>query len=287
MIRYDLLVLLILMTVATAWAGEPPLPPGVTVTSDAQPETPGVASWTVTSPYQQGANKVEYLLPDPVSPGKRYPVVYCLPVNPGTAGKWGHPLTVARELGLANRHQVILVTPAYDAWPWFGGNPQRPEFRQSDYLTEVVIPLVEARLPALAEPRGRFLLGFSKSGHGALGILLRHRADFAQVALFETWFGQPNAKQWTEWGLDNCYGTRESYDAWNPQNLLDAQRAELVAEPSRITVLNGGPGARLGVEQLLAQLRDRKIPHTLIANPAWGHTWTSGWLPLALTAMLP
>ncbi len=260
--------------------------PGVTVTVDEQAQTPGVQSWTVTSPYQQGGNRIEFLLPSHRDPAARYPVVYCLPVNDGTQGKWGHPLTVARQHELADRLDVILVCPAYAITPWYGDNPLRPEVRQSSYLTEVVVPLIEARLPALAEARSRYLIGFSKSGHGALGIFLRHLGRFAKVALFETWFGQPDASQWATWGFSDCYGTRESFDAWNPQQLIDEQKVKLAKGPSRIIVLNGGPGARLGVEALLAQLRDRVVPFTLIADGGWSHSWGSGWLPLAVTALL-
>jgi hypothetical protein len=260
--------------------------PGVTLTVDDQAQTPGVQSWTVTSPFQQGGNRIEFLLPSHRDPARRYPVVYCLPVNDGTQGKWGHPLTVATQHELADRLNVILVCPAYAITPWFGDNPMRPEVRQSSYLTEVVVPLVEARLPALAEARSRYLVGFSKSGHGALGIFLRHLDRFAKVAVFETWFGQPDASQWAGWGFVDCYGTRESYDAWNPQRLIDEQKALLAKGASRIVVLNGGPGARFGSEALLAQVRDLHVPFTHIADGGWSHTWGSGWLPLAVTALL-
>jgi S-formylglutathione hydrolase FrmB len=272
------------------------LPAGVTLTVDDRPGTAGTQSWTIASPYQQGANRLEFLLPDAAlpdsappnhaDPGRRFPVVYCLPVNDGIQGSWGHPLEVARRHDLANRFQAIFVCPAYAVTPWYGDNPARPEMRQSSYLTEVVVPVVEARLPALAEARGRYLVGFSKSGHGALGIFLRHPERFAKVAVFETWFGLPDAAQWEGWGFSACYGTRESYDAWNPQRLIDERKQELARGPTRIVVLNGGPGARLGVEQLLAQLRDRAIPHALIADRSWGHAWGSGWLPLAVAALL-
>ncbi len=280
-----LLVLAVISACAFA-ADEAALPAGVTLTVDPEPQTPGVLSWSVTSPYQQGSNRIEILLPAHAEAARRYPVVYCLPVNEGTGGKWGHPLTVAASHQLADRLGAILVCPAYAITPWFGDNPLRPEVRQSSYLTEVVVPLVEARLPALPEARSRYLLGFSKSGHGALAIFLRHPERFAKVALFETWFGQPDAKQWAEWGFVDCYGTRENYDAWNPQRLIDEQKGLLAKGRSRIIVLNGGPGARAGVEALLSQLRDRQVPFTLIADGGWSHAWGSGWLPLALTALL-
>lgn len=263
------------------------LPEGTKITPDATPETPGVLSWTVTSPYQEGPNKLEVLLPQPLKPGRKYPVVYCLPVNATTKGDWGHPLTEAIKLDLPNRHQAIFVTPAYAVLPWFGDNPQRPEMRQNQYLIDVVIPFIESQYPADATPRGRYLVGFSKSGHGALGLFLRQPDFFSKVAVFENWWGVPNDEQWTQWGFATCYGTRENFDAYDPQLLIDKRKEQLAAGPTRIAVLLGGPGARLGVEGLLGKLRDRRIPHTEIRNAAMAHTWTSGWLPLAVAAIDP
>ena len=260
-------------------------PPGVTVT-EGTPEIPGTLRWDMQSPYLAGTNAVEVLLPDHRAEGQRFPVIYVLPVNAGTRGQWGHPLEVAKAYDLANRHGVILVVPAYPDLPWFGDNPDKPTMRQSSHLTEAVMPLVESRLPAIAEPKGRFLIGFSKSGLGALGIFLRQPERLNAIAVFETWYGQPNSLQWEKWGFADCYGTRANFDAWDPLALIEQRKELLKKDQARITVLNGGPGIRLGVEMLLGQLRDRQVPHTLIANPAWGHTWTSGWLPLAVAALV-
>ncbi len=284
--RCAALPMLLALVAPAAASGDDTALAGVTLTVDERAQTPGVQSWTVASPYQQGGNRIEFLLPSTLDPARRYPVVYLLPVNAGTQGTWGHPLAVARLHALSDRLNAILVCPAYAITPWFGDNPLRSEMRQSSYLTEVVVPLVEARLPALAEARSRYLVGFSKSGHGALGIFLRHLDRFAKVAVFEPWFGQPDADQWAGWGFRDCYGTRESYDRWNPQRLIDEQRGALAAGSTRIIVLSGGPGARLGLEALLAQLRDRRVPFTAIAVGGWSHAWGSGWLPLAVTALL-
>lgn len=279
------MLLLVLLTLLAVGAPALDGPAGVTVAEDPAPRIPGTLVWQVTSPYQEGTNAVEILLPDARPADRRYPVVYILPVNTGTQGQWGHPLEVAKAHDLANRHQVILVCPAFAVLPWFGDNPQRPEMRQSSYVTEVVMPLVEARLPALAGPKGRHLIGFSKSGLGALGLFLRQPERFAAVAVFDNWWGVPNAAQWDAWGFAACYGTRENFDAWDPQRLIGQRKAELGAGPTRITVMGGGPGIRLGVEALEGMLSDGKIPHLMMCDRSWGHTWTSGWLPLAVAAV--
>ena len=288
------LILAAMMGVALMAAVTPPLsaappdglPAGTTVVVNEHPETPGVQSWTVTSAYQAGANQVEYLLPSPLVPGKRYPVVYCLPVNAGTKGNWGHPLEVAQAYDLANRFGVILVCPAYAVVPWYGDNPQNPQFRQSSYLTDVVMPLVESRLPALAEPRGRFLVGFSKSALGGMAIFLRRTDQFAKIAVFENYWGRPTADQWATWGFADCYGTRENFAAWDPQQLIDDHSKELVGGPTRIVVLTGGPKPRLGVDALVGQFKNDDIPIQYIEDDHWNHNWTCGWLPMAVASLM-
>ena len=93
------------------------------------------------------------------------------------------------------------------------------------------------------------------------------------------YLGQLNA--FFKWARLHKYMPRDTSptDGWRAIRVPKKDR-------TRITVLNGGPGIRLGVEALLGQLRDRQVPHTLIANSAWGHTWTSGWLPLAVAALV-
>ena len=254
---------------------------------DAAPGVPGTESWTFTSEFQTGDNKVEVLRPDPLVPGRRYPVVYVLPVNAGTQGAWGHPLEEARRFDLANRHQVILVTPSFAVLPWFGDNPLDPALRQNRHVSEAVVPFVDANYPTLATARGRALVGFSKSALGALQLYVLEPGKFGAAAVFENWWGVPDDKQWREWGFATCYGTRETYDALNPATLLARERTTLVTAGRPLAVLIGGPDSRLGTEALLMTLRQHRIPHTELRDMAWGHTWKSPWLPLALAALLP
>lgn len=252
---------------------------------DAQPSTPGTESWTVQSPYQKSPNKIEVLLPKTMALGKRYPVVYCLPVNAGTTGDWGHPLTEVQKDHLADRYQAIFVTPAYERLPWFGDNPARRDCQQNNYFLQVVLPLIEKNYPVLAEPAGRHLIGFSKSALGALSLFLRNPELFASIAVFENWWGVPNEEQWRKWGFAECYGTRANFDLYDPQNLIKEKAALLANGDTRITVLCGGPDARLGVEGLWSLLLAKKVPHRKIQDLSWGHTWTSGWLPHAVTGL--
>jgi len=49
----------------------------------------GILVHTVQSEYQSAKTKIRVLLPKPLEKGKRYPVLYVLPVEPLDEVKWG------------------------------------------------------------------------------------------------------------------------------------------------------------------------------------------------------
>ncbi len=72
------------------------------IVKDMTPVNPGIISYTVTSDYQQGPNKLEVLIPDKLEPGRKYPVLYTLPVNVGTSGNWGSAIVELQKLDVSN-----------------------------------------------------------------------------------------------------------------------------------------------------------------------------------------
>ena len=254
-----------------------------TVSKDASPSMRGMESWSIVSPWQSGTNTVEVVVPSGYRRDRTYPVVYLLPVNAGTKGPWGHPLEEILKNGLADRYQAICVTPSFALLPWFGNNPDNPSVHQTEHLLKAVLPFVESRYPVNGT---NYLVGFSNSAIGALGLALEHPVKFSGVAVFENWYGEPDSLQWETWGFKECHGTREAYDFWDPGHLVTRHAVELAAKPVRITVIGGGPGPRPGVDQLMDLLRQKNIPHLEIWERSMGHRWDSGWLPLAMASLL-
>lgn len=276
--RLLILSLLVSVPSVTASGGT-----GISVTRDAASGIPGAESWSIVSPYQAGTNSVEVLLPMNAVPGKRYPVIYCLPVNSGTKGEWGHPLMEAARSGLPERYQAIFVTPSFPILPWYGNNPSDPLCRENDHVMKAVIPFIDSHYPSNGT---NYLVGFSKSALGALSLAMDHHDQFAGVAVFENWYGEPDALQWEKWGFKECFGTKENYDLYDPAHLIERHAAEWTNAPARITVLGGGPGPRIGVDQLAALLTRKGIPHVEIWDRTMAHRWDSGWLPMAVASLL-
>jgi hypothetical protein len=212
-------------------------------------------------------------------------VLYLLPVNAGTDGPWGSGIVEAQRLNLHNQYQLICVAPAYEILPWYGDNPENPRVRQSSYITDVVIPFVDQDFSTVTNREGRMLVGFSKSGFGALGLFLMHPDTFGKVAVFDSFVNLPKLKFYQEWGLADTYGPMENFDHYEVLNLLGRQKELLQKDPCRITILAGGPGSRIGVDALQSKLKDNNIPYIYILGSNMAHTWTSGWLAPAVASI--
>jgi hypothetical protein len=229
---------------------------------------------TLTSEYQRGPNVLQVLPPDRMDRGSRYRVLYILPVNDGTGGPWGSGIEEAESLDLHNRHGLICVSPAFDEVPWYADHPTNPKIRQESYLLKVVVPFVERNWPAAAEPSGRLLVGFSKSGWGAFSLLLRHPDVFGRAA---SWDAPLALDAPDEYGSGPIFGTQENFDEYRIWSLLE-KRAELLRKgPARLALL--GYGYFLTeVEQTHEKMLALGIPHVYENDTERSHDWRSGWL---------
>ncbi len=259
---------------------------GTLCQKDKAPDSTFLDSWTVTSPYQEGENKVEVLLPNRLEKGKRYPVVYILPVNEGIKTTYGHPLSEARKNNLQNKYQCIIVCPAFTILPWYGNNPNKPTVRQNQYVIDVVLPLIDKEYPTITDSTGRYLVGFSKSALGAFSLFFNYPQTFNRVAIFDNYFGKPSEEQWTKWGFADCYGTRANFDTYDMPDLIRIKGQYFQNQPPRISIIYGGPGLRIGVEELILNLQNKNIPIT-VTRGDFAHTWKTGWMPYAFVGLAP
>ena len=262
------------------------LPEGTHYKKDKSPDSTFLESWTVSSPYQEGENKVEVLLPDNPQKGKHYPVVYMLPVNEGIKTTYGHSLAEARLNNLQNKYQCIIVCPAFNILPWYGNNPNKQNVRQNQYVMDVVLPLIEKEYPTITDSSGRYLIGFSKSALGAFSLFFNNPHTFNRVAIFDNYFGKPSEEQWVKWGFEECYGTRTNFDTYDMPDLIKLKGEYFKLQPPRISIICGGPGLRIGVEELIMNLQNKNIPIT-VTRGDFGHTWKTGWMPFAFVGLAP
>jgi len=251
---------------------EPPAAPPARI-GEAAKDAAGLLVHTVESPYQAGRTKLRVLLPDRLERGNRYRVVYVLPVEALDGNRYGDGLAEVRKLDLHNTHRLICVYPTFSHTPWYADHPSDPNVRQESHLLKVVLPFVERTYPAMAGPRGRLLLGFSKSGWGAWSLLLRHPDVFGKAAAWDAPLTKARPDQW---GMRPIFGTQANFAKYHVPSLLDRAPGRLGKRP-RLALLGYGNFRAHHVrtrEKLLAL----KVPHRYQDGPRRNHHWAGGWV---------
>jgi S-formylglutathione hydrolase FrmB len=249
----------------------------------------GFAVHAVSSPYQAGPTQIRVFAPDPLDRKQRYPVVYVLPVEARNENRYGDGLAEVKRGGLSNKHRAIFVAPTFSDLPWYADHPSDCRLRQETYLLKVVVPFIDAQYPTQAEPRGRLLLGFSKSGWGAVSLLLRHPDLFGKAAAWDAPLMQAAPNRYE---MQDIFGTQENFEKYQISKLLKQRAADLRGN-STITPLSrcgrgaGGEGRLIlagyanfrrhhqRAHELLSSLG---IPHAYQDGPQRTHDWHSGWL---------
>jgi hypothetical protein len=249
--------------------------------SAARQSEDGFLVHTIESPYQSGQTEIRVLLPDRLGKGKRYAVVYLLPVEPGRDARYGDGLLEVEKNDLHNKHQVIFVAPTFSQLPWYADHPTNPKIRQEMYFVKVVAPFVEKTYPASMEAEDRLLLGFSKSGWGAWTLLLRHPQTFGRAA---AWDAPLMMAEIGMYGTSDIFGTQENFERYRPADLL-RENAKLLRGEKRL-ILTGYGDFREHHRRAHDLLESLVIPHEYQDGPQRKHDWHSGWMPEAAELLI-
>ncbi len=273
----------LVMGVMLLAAGSGPDEPGVTVQGPVDDAAKGVKVFRVDSPYLGRQSTVEVLLPDKLEAGRTYRTLYVLPVEGGIGGKYGDGLAEVRKADAHNRYGLICVTMSFDTVPWYGAHATNPRIRHEEFIKRVVVPLVESRFPASGKPGDRLLLGFSKSGWGAVSLLLRDPAFFGAACSWDAPLMMTEAK--LGYASKNHFGTPEQAAPYVPVNLVKQRAAELAGGPPRLTIL--GKNTFGGDTRKFHELLEAHgVPHRYDNELLFKHHWESGWVPKALAIFL-
>ncbi len=148
----------------------------------------GVKSYPVTS-FFQGSQPtiVRVLEPTNPAPGRPRRFLYVLPVEAGVtnlSSNWGDGLEELRLLDVPNRFNLTLIAPAFNYEPWYGDNATDQAHWMESFIIRDLVPFGDSFASAGEIPQ-RFVLGFSKSGNGALFLILRHPNVFSAAAAWD------------------------------------------------------------------------------------------------------
>jgi hypothetical protein len=243
--------------------------------------------YALESEFQSKPQFVEVLLPDDFDKSKKYRVLYLLPVEAGQGVRFGDGIMVARKLEIQNQHDLIVVAPAFDSEPWYGNDAADPHRRQEDFLVKAVVPFIESQYPTTGTAEGRLLLGYSKSGWGALSLILRNPDVFGYAASWDAPL-MFTEKQFGLWGTKETYGTPENMILYLPSKLV-SERAGPFQNKKRLVVAGlklfgtftdakfpyDGPSHTEAFHELAEA---NGVLHDYDPNIITGHSWNPVWM---------
>jgi esterase/lipase superfamily enzyme len=266
------LTLVAVALAGTALPGAPEIAPAPHAAIPAKFEGPerkdGIDTYVVTSDYQQKPVKLYVLCPDKMDCAKQYKVLFVLPAwAPSSDG-----IREVKRLDLHNKYDLICVGPDFATMPWYADHSENPKIRYDSYIPDVIVPFIDRTYPTIPKVEGRHLIGFSKSGLGAVSLLLRHPDVFGRAASWDGIIIMENRPEF--------YGSKEHYMAnYYVPNLL-ARRAELLKkQPARIAIVGYGIMSFEKLTEDVHKLLDKHgVPHYYENGTRRMHDWKSGWL---------
>ena len=212
---------------------------------------------TIESPRQATANFLRVARPR----GKSNRTVLILPVTANISGQWGDGFYEALKLNWVKRYNVTIAAPSFSHLPWYADHPTNPKIAQESYLLHDILPRLSGRI---------LLLGFSKSGNGAMTLLLRNPGQFAAAA---AWDAPLLLDAPGKYGSGEIYGTAENFAGYHIPTLLEKR----FRDPMKIAV-SGFGSFQADIAGAHEKMTALGIKHEYDNASRRPHHWSSGWM---------
>lgn len=248
----------------------------------------GVQTYSVVS-VDNGpdAQDMRVLVPDSPAAGVSHAVLLVLPNVAGADTTYGDGMETLRGLDAHNQYNLTLVEPQFGVEPWFADCANNADLQYETFMSTDIIPWLQANLMQEGDPI--YLIGFSKSGLGAIDLIFKHPDVFQKAAAWDWPALQDHYTTDHGTGVGNGinYGTDANFIA-----NYELTTAHITAWTSgadfttnnRIWI--GGYFAfQTDVATFDTTLTGLGILHTTETPTQRAHLWGSGWVPDALAAL--
>ena len=267
--------------------GITPAPPEVATTGGSfeilpkvDTDAAGITVYSLRSDFQPEPTKLRILEPES---GKPQALLLVLPVEPKTKSDFGDPMAAIKQAGLHNKHNLLVVMPTFAQIPWYADHPSKATVRQESHLTQAVLPAVDKLFPPdKGTKRRRLLLGFSKSGWGAVSLLVRHPALFDAAA---AWDAPLMVADVDRYEMKTVFGTKAYFNEEYQLVGLLRQQAPLLQKTKRIGLM-GHAFFKDQMNQAHELLGTLKIPHHYSPEALTEHKWDPKWIAPAIETLL-
>lgn len=202
--------------------------------------------------------------------GKRTLLV--LPVVAGMTAQWGDGFYETLRLGVADKYGMDVAAVTFSHLPWYADHPANAKIAQESFLLDDVLPRLRGEI---------LLVGFSKSGFGALSMLLRHPERFRAAAVFDAplLMAEPG-----KYGSGEIYGTKKNFEGYAIGGLLERRAATMAGSGERVALLgyDNFRADMAGAHDLMERLG---IRHRYENSVRRAHHWGSGWMEEAVSSL--
>jgi putative esterase len=266
------------------WSGGDLAGPGGVQVNYLSTDASGVKWYqTISAANAPGPQTLRVLTPTHPAPGVPHNFLYVLPVQAMLGNKYKDGLAALSKLDAQNRYNLTIIAPSFAIDPWYADNPTNPDVQYEEFMTKELVPWVEQHLSVTGHEQN-WLLGFSKSGLGAEDLILKHPGIFAVAA---AWDFPAGMSSYDQYGPDPAasYGTQANFQA-NYRLTPAFVRAHRGQFQTRTRIWIGGNREFPAYMSNYASLLTKEgVLYTRQAPQSMSHTWTSGWVPIALAAL--
>src|SRR6516165_5425950 len=228
---------------------------------------------------------VRVLAPDHPSTNYAHSFVFALPVEGGLAqSNWGSGLDELRQLNVQNQYDATIIEPIFPIDPWYADNPIDPTIDFETFTATLLPAWVKSNF-ATSGTEENLLIGFSKSGYGALDLLFKHPSVFdgaaawdfpADMAAYDT-FGSSSSG---DYGSDANFQANYRMTA----SFVNTWKAPFTTE-DRIWISEGSVFP-IQVADFAALLTSQGVLHTLSTTQTNdAHNWYGGWVSDAVPGL--
>ena len=241
----------------------------------------GVTWYDATSSYNgPGSTTLRILSPtSPAAVSHRF--IYVLPVveDVQLQDVYGDGLEELRALNVHNDYNAHIIAPSFKAVPWYADHDTNLERRYESFVALDLVPWVRANLSVTGQEE-HWLVGFSKSGFGAVTLLFRNPTVFDATAAWDLPADQADVNSGNM--LDN-YGTETNFQSnYRLTNEWIAARKGPFQAATRLWISHDHATFTDQVSAFAGRLQANQVQFMRTGGATRAHSWTSGWLPEAI-----
>lgn len=234
--------------------------------------TAGVTTQTITFSSKALDQQTTYIavLPSPLEPGRKYPVLYLLHGADGSYWNWNERTSVTQML---EGRDLIVIMPDGGEKSWYLDSPLIKESKYDSLISHDLVEEVDSRFPTFANRNGRGIAGLSMGGHGALSLAAKHPDIYSAASSLSGILDiTPHAENW---GLKDLLGKQpQALDEWQKHSVFFLAETFTTASVALLfdTGVADSTGAVSGARRLHKLLDALKVQHIYREYPGT-HNW--------------